>query len=168
MLQKHLFYTWSRSRYIPLRYGTSFSYHVQQFPSTSINPKKMQENDHFCTGGVTTLHVTRASIWTTYYTLGQSLLYRMAFTSWLLDKCKTGVFEAFQGRKADVENEIMDFSILLSFTPPITTLSRTYFIWNFIYSESSVFSHQYPPKSFALGQLVNSESNHLWLGVALT
>ena len=47
---------------------------------------KMPENDHFWTGGVTTLHVTRASLWTTYYTPGQSLLYRMAFTSCRCDR----------------------------------------------------------------------------------
>ena len=47
---------------------------------------KMPENDHFCTGGVTTLHVTRASLWTEYYTPGKSLLYRMAFTSCRWDR----------------------------------------------------------------------------------
>ena len=85
-LKKHLFYTWSRSRYIPLRYGTSFSYLCSTVSEQQHQSWKMPENDHFCTGGVTTLHVTHASLWTTYHTPGQSLLYRMAFTSCRCDR----------------------------------------------------------------------------------
>ena len=52
-----------------------------------------------------------------------------------------------------MENEIMDFL----FCSPLHRHNDTFpgvfqMKFYFIYPESSVFSHQYPPKSFALGQ----------------